>query len=383
MPLVAAVLAALVAALLTVGAMALVRGPAHMTAVQAAEAAGLRDLVRRRLGLMRVSGAAFAVGIVVVGLGLLAVGFGAVAATRTALWSIDAGPAAWGGREATSGSTAALRLITWLGGTAVVVPLALAAGIWDWVHRRRADGLLFLVVVVAGQNLIANVVKVLLDRPRPPVPEQLAAASGFSFPSGHTTAAAATYAALALLLARGRSWPVRAALGAGAAAVIALVGASRVLLAVHWMTDVLAGAAVGLAWWAVCALLFGGTRLRLGAELESADPDPGGRGRVAAPQPDDEGGRPMSENAPIEPSTGTSSDGPPSELPVDGPSEDQVESRAESLQAEPGNRGHDTRRQAEALLAESEARVDDPATRDPENDGVIRRESDEGVETQP
>ena len=51
--------------------------------------------------------------------------------------------------------------------------------------------------------------------------------------------------------------------------------------------------------------------------------------------------------------------------------------------AEPGNRGRDTRRQAEALLAESEARVDDPATRDPENDGVIRRGSDEGVEAQP
>jgi undecaprenyl-diphosphatase len=367
MPLVAAVLAALVAALLTVGAMVLVRGPAHMTAVEAAEATGLRGLVRHRLGLMRVSGAAFAVGLIVVALGLLALGFGAVAATRTALWSIDAGPAAWGGQEATSGTTAALRLITWLGATAVVVPLALAVGIWDWVHRRRADGLLFLIAVVAGQNLIANVVKVILDRPRPPVPEQLAAATGFSFPSGHTTAAAATYAALALLLARGRSWPVRAALGAGAAAVIALVGASRVLLAVHWMTDVLAGAAVGLAWWAVCALLFGGTRLRLGAELESADPDPGGRGRVAAPQPDDEGGRPMSETD-----------------PASGPTGEQIESRAESLEAEPGNgAGQDTRRQAEALLAESEERVDDPAARDPDDDGVIRRASDEGVETQP
>src|SRR4051794_28433592 len=283
MPLIAAVIAAAVAAALTIGVMVLVRGPAHMTAVQAAEAAGLRGLVRRRLGLLRVSGAALAVGLVVAGLGLLAFGLGAVAATRTGLWWIDATPAAWGGAEATSVSTTALRLITWLGATAVVVPLALAAGIWDWVSRRRPDGLLFLLAVVVGQNLIANVVKVILDRPRPPVPGQLAAASGFSFPSGHTTAAAATYAALALLLARGRPWPVRLALGAGAAAVIALVGASRVLLGVHWMTDVLAGAAVGLAWWAVCALLFGGTRLRLGAELESADPDPGGRGRVAGP----------------------------------------------------------------------------------------------------
>jgi hypothetical protein len=92
----------------------------------------------------------------------------------------------------------------------------------------------------------------------------------------------------------------------------------------------------------------------------------------------------MSDTTPIEPSTGTSSDGPPSELPVGGPSEEQVESRAESLEAEPGNgAGQDTRRQAEALLAESEARVGDPATRDPSDDGVIRRGSDEGVETQP
>ena len=61
------------------------------------------------------------------------------------------------------------------------------------------------------------------------------------------------------------------------------------------------------------------------------------------------------------------------------PSPEQVDSRAGSLAAEPGNPVQDPKAQAEALLEESEARVEDPAARDPDDQGVIRRRSDEGV----
>lgn len=61
------------------------------------------------------------------------------------------------------------------------------------------------------------------------------------------------------------------------------------------------------------------------------------------------------------------------------PTDEQVESRAGSLAAEPGNGAGDTGVQARALLEESEERVEDPATRDPGDPGVIRRTSDEGV----
>ena len=66
-------------------------------------------------------------------------------------------------------------------------------------------------------------------------------------------------------------------------------------------------------------------------------------------------------------------------MPEPEPSPEQVDSRAGSLAAEPGNGGQDPDAQAKALLEESEARVEDPAARDPDDQGVIRRRSDEGV----
>jgi hypothetical protein len=64
------------------------------------------------------------------------------------------------------------------------------------------------------------------------------------------------------------------------------------------------------------------------------------------------------------------------------PTEEQVRSRADSLASEPGNQTDDAEAQAEALLEESEERVEDPAARDPDDDSVIRRTSDEGVTRQ-
>jgi hypothetical protein len=61
------------------------------------------------------------------------------------------------------------------------------------------------------------------------------------------------------------------------------------------------------------------------------------------------------------------------------PTDEQVESRTEELVAEPGNRTDDPEAQARALLEESEERIEDPAARDPDDDSVIRRGSDEGV----
>ena len=104
--------------------------------------------------------------------------------------------------------------------------------------------LVFLVLVVGGQNVLANVVKVLVDRARPDI-HPLAGFSGASFPSGHSAAAAATYAACALLHRPSRARRESQAVLAGAAVAIAVaVASSRVLLGVHWFTDVLAGLAL-------------------------------------------------------------------------------------------------------------------------------------------
>jgi len=112
-------------------------------------------------------------------------------------------------------------------------------------------------------------VKELVDRLRPTF-NPVAATLGPSFPSGHSSTAAAFYATVALLLGRWRPRPARAVITGLAAGVAVGVAASRVLLDVHWLTDVIAGLALGWTWFALCAIAFGGRILRFGVAAESA-----------------------------------------------------------------------------------------------------------------
>jgi undecaprenyl-diphosphatase len=141
--------------------------------------------------------------------------------------------------------------------------------IYDTVARRRPTAFAFLAAVFLGVTLIVNVTKWLVDRTRPNI-DQLVGFSGPSFPSGHAATAAAVYAAFALLLGRGHSYRVRRALAAGAAGVAAAVAATRVLLGVHWVTDVVAGLLIGWAWFALCSIAFGGRRLSFGEPVKVA-----------------------------------------------------------------------------------------------------------------
>jgi membrane-associated phospholipid phosphatase len=130
------------------------------------------------------------------------------------------------------------------------------------------------VAVIMGDKILTETIKQLVDRARPAL-EPVAATLGPSFPSGHTSTAAASWAAFALVAGRWwgpRAWPALAGAAVGIAVGVAL---SRVLLDVHWLTDVFGGLALGWAWFAACAIAFGGRVLRFGAAAE-AD----GRGEV-------------------------------------------------------------------------------------------------------
>jgi membrane-associated phospholipid phosphatase len=183
--------------------------------------------------------------------------------------SIDASVAAWGNEHANHLSTRALWWVTDLGDWPIV-PLV---GIAILLHeRRRAPSrslFPFLLLVYAGDEAITTGIKALVDRARPtlnPIAETL----GPSFPSGHSSTAASFYAALALILARRRGARVRALLAGSAAAIAVGVAASRVLLDVHWLSDVIAGVMLGWAWFALCAVAFGGRRLAFAEPLEQA-----------------------------------------------------------------------------------------------------------------
>jgi undecaprenyl-diphosphatase len=185
---------------------------------------------------------------------------------------IDDEVAEWGSEHATSASVDFIRFVTNFGSTPVVAGVLVVVALADYVRRRNAEVFLFVAAVGLGELLLNNLVKVLVQRARPDV-LHLMAAGGYSFPSGHTAAAAAGWSAVALVLGRDRSRPVRAALAGGAALIALTVATSRALLGVHWVSDVLGGLALGWGWFLLVAIVFGGRDQRLGEPAEHVAPE--------------------------------------------------------------------------------------------------------------
>jgi undecaprenyl-diphosphatase len=181
----------------------------------------------------------------------------------TATLDVDTAVANWAAAHATNVSTPVLRALTFMGSTPVAIAVTLVVGLIEFRRIRGRSLWLFLTLVVGGELLIVNLVKVGVARARPAI-DPLASFSGSSFPSGHSATAAACYAALALVLSRGRTPRVRAMLAGTAAGIAVAIGTSRMLLGVHWFTDVVAGLAIGWAWFALCSIATGGRLLRFG-----------------------------------------------------------------------------------------------------------------------
>lgn len=150
--------------------------------------------------------------------------------------------------------------ITALGGIHTVVPLT-AVAVAGLAAVRQWRGAVTLALAVAATQLTVPLIKVLIERPRPPGSDALAEAHGYSFPSGHAATAVALYALLALLCAAACRGRVRGAIALAGAGIALAVGLSRLYLGVHYPTDVVAGWLIGGA----LALLSWAVASRLGA----------------------------------------------------------------------------------------------------------------------
>jgi undecaprenyl-diphosphatase len=206
--------------------------------------------VVRRLNLGRAEVVA-AVGALVVLFGSLAV-FGGVSedvTQRNGLARQDFAHLHFFTQRRTSLLVHLAKVISMLGALPVLALIAALAGVVLW---RR--GVCIALAVSPALSLVfagsaAALVKAIVGRARPPVSLHLVAESDASFPSGHSTDSAALYLTLALVVALFvfRRTLARALSIGIAGALVAAIGASRLVLGVHWPTDVLAGWSLGMS----------------------------------------------------------------------------------------------------------------------------------------
>ena len=229
----------------------------------------LRAVLDARLDPATATGLALTVALVfAIGGGVLLGVLAYLVRTNPNLIGIDNSVAKWANVHASTMSTHGLKLVTQLGGIYTVIVLCLVLAVAA-IIKRSLWTVPFIVAVMGGEEILTTTIKQLTDRLRPTF-NPAAATLGPSFPSGHSATAAAFYATAALLLGRRRGHSTRAVLTGLAAGLAVAVAASRVLLDVHWLSDVIGGLALGWAWFAVCAIAFGGRILRFGAAAETA-----------------------------------------------------------------------------------------------------------------
>jgi len=218
----------------------------------------LAHFVRRRLDRRTAGGLLLTIGFVVVL--ALAIFVGAVfdmVDEGAGFARFDMAVAEFGASHSDSFWWDVQDLFTRLGGGLIISLVATAIGVWGWRHFRNHHIALFMISIVIGQALLNSGLKAIVSRARPDV-LQLVPFSGSSFPSGHSAAAAATYMAAAFVVAIGLERKQRIIAIAIGSFIAAAVAATRAFLGVHWLTDVLAGLAVGFGWFVVCAVAFGG-----------------------------------------------------------------------------------------------------------------------------
>jgi len=157
----------------------------------------------------------------------------------------------WLHSHASAPLTKAMWIFTSLHASVVVCTVAVLVGLYLWRRRERYWVAAFWLSVFGGL-LLNKVLKLVFHRARPHFRDAIQTLTSYSFPSGHTMIATVFYGALAaFVFAKSKSWPLRMFAAVMALTLIVLVAFSRVYLGAHYLSDVLAAMAEGLAWIAV------------------------------------------------------------------------------------------------------------------------------------
>jgi undecaprenyl-diphosphatase len=187
-----------------------------------------------------------------------------------------------------------VKAVTFLGSNGVLWAVIAAATVILAI-RRRWRLAAYLLVTGAGALTLDPILKSLVGRLRPVVAHPIAHGTGDSFPSGHSLGSIVCYGAILLVFlpaARGR-W--RTAFITVILTLVALIGISRILLGVHYLSDVVGAWAVGITWLGITALAFELTRSAAGQPV--TDPvteglEPEARSDLKPAQPEPAAGHP-------------------------------------------------------------------------------------------
>jgi len=186
--------------------------------------------------------------------------FGAIAedvVTQDPLTIVDARFSAWLHAHSFNSLTRVMLLITRVHSVLGVTVMTVAVSAYLWIKRFRF-WVLKLLLAVFGGMLLNLLLKHLFVRQRPHFDDPLLTLTTYSFPSGHTMMATVFYGTLCVLVAsRVRHWRWRVVAIAVAGFMILLVGFSRIYLGAHYLSDVLAAMAEGLAWLAFSLVAVG------------------------------------------------------------------------------------------------------------------------------
>jgi undecaprenyl-diphosphatase len=137
------------------------------------------------------------------------------------------------------------RVFTELGEPTVLIAAGFLVGGWLWWRGRRRFAVGLLLVILIGRGL-SEVQKYWIARARPDLEPHLVVVKTSSFPSGHATSSMIFYLTLALALTR--SGGQRRLVALAAVLLSLLIGTSRVMLGVHWPSDVVGGWSFGMLW---------------------------------------------------------------------------------------------------------------------------------------
>ena len=167
----------------------------------------------------------------------------------------------------TPARTAMMRTVSDLARPDIMSALGAACILIAWRSKKWRNEAVLMAVVLSGGGAIIGTIKYRVGRERPSLVEALAVEETFSFPSGHSFISLCFYGTLAYWWMKGKPLQQRIGIGILATKFIALIGASRVYLGVHYPSDVLAGYAAAFPWLTACLTAYENYERRV-AQLE-------------------------------------------------------------------------------------------------------------------